>query len=231
MRPEFRAVIFDLDDTLYAQRRFALSGFAAVARHLAARVGVSAPTVFARLCRACRRGSRGVEFQAVLDEFGLPPSMAPELVEIVRAHRPRLRLPRTSRAVLETLRPTWRIGVVTNGIPSIQAGKVHALGLRPYVDTVIFASEHGTGRGKPDPEPFEAALARLGVSCERAVFVGDNELCDIAGAAAVGLRTIRVSAAGAGRVVTQADATVTSLRDVPALVEQWVGQEWCRDVA
>ena len=34
MPPERRAVVFDLDDTIYPYRRFKLSGFAEVARHL-----------------------------------------------------------------------------------------------------------------------------------------------------------------------------------------------------
>jgi hypothetical protein len=44
------------------------------------------------------------------------------------------------------LRPTWRLGVLTNGVPAIQARKVAALGLGAVVE-VVFASAHGTGAG------------------------------------------------------------------------------------
>ena len=139
-------------------------------------------------------------------------------------------------SLCRALRDKFNIAVVTNGIPAVQAGKLRALGLRPLVDTVIFATEHGSGRGKPDREPFEAALVRLGVSAQRAVFVGDNEDCDVRGAAAAGLRTIRlVSRATAGHR-SAADAVVRSMRDVPAAVRHidravLPQQDWSRDVA
>ncbi len=92
-----------------------------------------------------------------------------------------------------------------------------ALGLTALVDTVVYAAEHGSGRGKPDPEPFQTALARLGVAPGRAVFVGDDERCDVAGAAGAGMRTLRVYRTRAGLMpVSAADAVIRSLVDVPA---------------
>lgn len=232
MRPEARAVIFDLDDTLYPQRRFVLSGFSAVARHLAAQYGVSSAEAFTILCRVFRSPDRGREIQMCLQRLDLPTSITAELVERVRAHRPSLRLPSGTREVLGALRPDWRIGIVTNGRPPIQAAKIDALGLGALTDVLVYAAEHGTGRGKPDAEPFEAALTRLGVEPRRAVFVGDSEECDVRGAAAVGLHTVRVSRTPLpDEARTAADAIVASLRDVPAVVARLVGSTWSRDVA
>lgn len=232
MPREPRAVIFDLDDTLYPQRRFLVSGFAAVARHLAARCGVPARTAFATLCSAHRRGAQGRELQACLTGFGLPAELVWPLVEVMRAHRPALRLPPASRRALEALRPVWRTGIVTNGIPSVQAAKVAALGLRPLVDVVIYAAEHGSGMGKPDPEPFEAALDALHVPAARAVFVGDSEPCDVVGAAGAGLRTVRVwPARAAVPPSTRADALAASLEDVPAIAGALLQGAWSRHVA
>jgi FMN phosphatase YigB (HAD superfamily) len=45
------------------------------------------------------------------------------------------------------------------------------------------------GRRKPDPEIFQRALEALGVAPPEALFVGDTLASDIAGAAALGLRT------------------------------------------
>jgi putative hydrolase of the HAD superfamily len=45
------------------------------------------------------------------------------------------------------------------------------------------------GRRKPDPEIFQRALDALGVAPQEALFVGDTLASDIAGAAALGLRT------------------------------------------
>ena len=176
-----RAVLFDLDDTLYPQRRFVISGFAAVARHLQCVYGLDPRRVFLVL-RAAWRERRGLELQACVAHFALPTALVPALVEVIRGHQPAVRLPRRSTRTLLELRRTLRTGVVTNGSPAIQARKVEALGLRALVDTIVFAGEHGTGRGKPEAAGFSAALARLGVRPDRAVFVGNDEACDIAGA-------------------------------------------------
>lgn len=234
MRREPRAVLFDLDDTLYPYRRFVLSGFATVSQHLQARYGVRSADAFRVLSAEFRRGRRGCELQACLERFALPQSLVPTLVQLIRAHKPMLRLPMGTCEVLETLRSDWRIGIVTNGLPSTQARKLDVLGLRSLVDVVVYASEHGGGLGKPDPEPFEAALIRLGVEPGRAVFVGDSEECDVRGAVAVGLHTVRVSPRGSLDLAerhTEADTVVGSIRDVPVAVASLVGLDWRRHVA
>ncbi len=226
-----RAVFFDLDDTLYPRRRFVLSGFAAVARHLDRQYRSGAPAVYRVLVDAYRRGSTGRELQACLSHFDLPEALLPGLVAIMRSHRPSLRLPAPSRRTLRVLRAEWRIGIVTNGLPATQANKIRALGLLPFVDDVVYATEHGTKQGKPDTAPFVAALAHLAVEPHQAVFVGDDEVCDVGGARAVGLRTVRVHPPGTADVSSAADLTVHSVAEVPGVIDTLVGPAWSRDVA
>lgn len=223
MRPSPRALLFDLDDTLYPHRRFVLSGFAAVAAHLEAEHGIPARQSLLVLARA-RRRQPGQELQALLQTRGLPASMLPALVAIIRAHTPAIRLPRSSAAALRALRGNWRVGIVTNGAPATQERKVAALGLGRLVDTVVYADAVGTHRGKPDPTPFQLALARLGVRAARSVFVGNDERRDIGGAAGVGMRTI-LAARYAAPVLpepTRADAMVRTMLDVPAAAARLV---------
>lgn len=215
------AVIFDLDDTLYPERRFVLSGFAAVAAEVHRRFGVPCRDAFATLSLALRRGQRPRAFQSLCARFDLPEAVIPELLDIVRSHSPRLRLPFAARAVLGRLRSTCRLGILTNGLPAMQARKVAALGLAPLVDAVIYACEHGSGCGKPDAAPFRAALTTLGVSPRHAVFVGDNPWNDIAGARQSGLRAILVTRRGEPEDAgVRPDRIVRSLWDVPRAAEE-----------
>lgn len=64
--------------------------------------------------------------------------------------------------------------------------------------------------GKPDPEVFLTAAARLGVPPDRAVVVEDAVLGIRAGRAA-GIKTIGVNA----RPLTEADVAIASLADLP----------------
>jgi putative hydrolase of the HAD superfamily len=222
-----QAILFDLDDTLYPRRRFVLSGFRAVAVHLERTEGLSADRVFLTLARASRGPRCGRELQVCLARFGLSHVIVPELIEIIRAHRPSIHLPLASRRALKRLHRDWCLGVVTNGLPAVQAGKVDALGLRPLVDTIVFAEEHGTRRGKPDRAPFVAALHRLGVAPARAVFVGDDDHCDLFGAARVGLRTVFFGGYRRGPIEPpqHADAVVGALARVSRVAAALVNQQ------
>ncbi|MGE0813484.1 MAG: HAD family hydrolase [Vicinamibacterales bacterium] len=225
---EPRAVLFDLDDTLYAQERFILSGFRAVAAHVAAASPLSADDALEVLLDAFQ-DARGQELQALAVRAGLAPAAVPGLVDLMRTHVPDLRLPELTRAVLCALAPGWRLGIVTNGRPDIQARKVRALGLGALVSTVVYATEHGSGRGKPDRAPFLEACRRLGVAREAAVFVGDDPICDIAGARDAGLRAIWLPARAVppgDRTADVADIVVASLAAVPGAAARVLSPEW-----
>ena len=221
---EARAIVFDLDDTLYPFRSFQQSGFAAVARRVAADSGLS-PARVIRALRAARRTSRGRELQGMLRALGLPAIAAPELVALIRGHAPDIELPRETVRVLAGLRRSWRVGVLTNGLPSIQRRKVAALGLDAHVDAIVFARECGHRRGKPERAPFVAVLKRLATVPARAVFVGDDLEADVFGACRVGMRTIHMQRRGdpvrTGSPV-RPDASVNRLQSVPRLAERLV---------
>jgi len=218
--PEPRALVFDLDDTLYPYRQFVSSGFRAVASWLEREHGVSAALVTRTLCRARVVGERGQEMQYLCRTLGLRAALVPILVALLRDHAPTLRLPESSRQVLQRLRPSWRLGILTNGSPAIQARKIAALGLDALVDTVVYASACGDGRGKPAIEGFHVVLQRLDAQASSTVFVGDDAVADIEGASNVGMRTIHVRQAR--RPEARCDAAVATLRAVPFIAERLV---------
>jgi putative hydrolase of the HAD superfamily len=79
------------------------------------------------------------------------------------------------------------------------------------------------GHYKPSPQIFEAALQALGAQPAEALHVGDLRRTDIAGARAVGMRTVRYrglhddSGAGGGE---EAEFVVDSHRELPPLIAQ-----------
>jgi len=211
-----RGLIFDLDDTLYPRERFIRSGFAAVANDLQRRHGVPAGMVFRMLSQAFTGGHAGREFQALCGQLGLPQKEVPYMLRVFRAHKPSLWLPHESSEVLRMLRlDGWRLAILTNGIPSVQAAKVDALALAPMVDTVVYAEAIARG-GKPDPAVFYETLDRLDLTADRCVVVGDDPASDIAGARAAEMRAIRVARPGVMvDAACDADLIVNSVADVP----------------
>jgi putative hydrolase of the HAD superfamily len=218
MQPDRRAIVFDLDDTLYPYRRFVTSGFVAVAAHLERTCGLNARLAFAALTSASRGLWRGRELQVCLEQYELPPTLLPDLIDVFRHHEPRLRMPPVAADVLGQFRARgWRVGILTNGQPSIQARKVAALELGPRVDEVVYAAACGNGAGKPDPEPFAVIVDRLAVPVERTVFVGNDERCDVGGAERAGMLTIRCDAWVPNATPTAAGAIANRLADLPAI--------------
>jgi putative hydrolase of the HAD superfamily len=213
-----RGLIFDLDDTLYPRERFIRSGFAAVANDLQRRHGVPAGLVFKILSRSFTQGATGREFQVVCAELNLSTKEVPQMVRVFRAHKPNLWLPYESSETLKKLRHDgWKLAILTNGLPAVQAAKVNALALAPMVDAVVYAEAIVNG-GKPNAAAFEAVLDRLDLPAERCVMVGDNPACDIDGARLAGLRTMRLARPEVAVTPgADADLVISNIADVPRL--------------
>jgi putative hydrolase of the HAD superfamily len=209
------AIVFDLDDTLYRERRYALSGFAAVAAWAGATFGLPTAPLFRELVAALKRGDRARAFQGACARFGLNQAEVPRFVDVMRQHQPRLRLSRRVRSTLLTLAAGRPTAILTNGRRSVQARKVAALGVAALVDSVLFAADHGTGAGKPDPGAFLAACARLGIEPSAGIFVGNDPVVDIAGARAVGMLTVRVGTDAPSPGAPDADLVLDSVTDLP----------------
>ena len=119
--------------------------------------------------------------------------LVPELVAAFHAVRPQQLTPFPGvPAALRELRSLVPVAVVTDGAVAGQRAKLSALGLDDAFDAVVLGDGWGRAFRKPHPRPFRTALALLGVEAADAVMIGDRPDKDIAGAARVGVRGIRV---------------------------------------
>ncbi len=92
-----------------------------------------------------------------------------------------------------------------------------AFGLLSLLDVQVFSDE--VGFPKPDPRTFRAALDPLGVEPRHAVHVGDLRRTDIAGARALGMASVRISAHhDDASNLPEADAVVGSHAELRALL-------------
>lgn len=212
-----RGLILDLDDTLYPREQFVMSGFAAVARHVEFAHGLSADAAFGVLSRAYATAHRGHEFQLLCEGLGLSRDVVPSLVEIFRRHIPAISLHDDVVDALHQLRADgWRLGILTNGLPSVQFRKIAALELTALVDEIVYAEEHVAG-GKPAAVAFNAVLRSLELSAKQCICAGDDVLRDVHGARALGMRTIRIGRPGiAAPAGDDADMVIDSPRQLPS---------------
>lgn len=91
---------------------------------------------------------------------------------------------RRNRALLESLKARFRLGIVSNFYGNLDA-VLASEGLDPLFDAV--ADSARVGASKPDRRIFEWALQRLGAAPREALMVGDSPPADLRGAEALGM--------------------------------------------
>lgn len=217
-------VALDLDDTLYPEETYVRSGFRAVAAALALRWRVDEERAFSIMWDSLERNGRGTQFDTVVAELGLSGRQSvAELVRIYRHHEPDIELPNASRDAIEALHPR-PLYVVTDGHKVVQQGKIHALGLTPYLRHAYVTHRYGIHNRKPSSHVFELMMRRERARPQDIVYVGDDASKDFLGIRPLGFRTIRVlTGRHAPMVVIEADdaeRTVTGMAEVPDVVAE-----------
>ncbi|NJL32913.1 MAG: HAD-IA family hydrolase [Chloroflexaceae bacterium] len=96
-----------------------------------------------------------------------------------------LRLYDGAEAMLQRLRPTHRLGLITNGPVFTQRPKIEQFRLARMMDVLVISEE--VGIAKPHPRIFQLTLRHLGVAPARALYVGDSLRYDLMGAMAAGV--------------------------------------------
>ncbi len=196
--PPPAAVVVDLDDTLFPQSAYLEGAVAAVAGAAAER-GLDGAAVRSALSAEIAAGSdRGGTIDRALLAVGVPAAALRDhvraLVAAFAAHRPTALplYPGTAEA-LDALAAVLPLACLTDGDPGIQAAKLAATGLDRRLPLVVVTDALG-GRQlrKPHPAGLLEVAARLRVPAARLLVIGDRPAKDVAVAAAVGARAIRV---------------------------------------
>lgn len=90
---------------------------------------------------------------------------------------------------LEQLSHCFQIGIITNGPAKIQRQKLHQLQIERYVhpDNIFISDE--LDLAKPDPSIFTTWAHQVGIRANQAAYVGDNVLLDMTSAKHAGWQT------------------------------------------
>lgn len=185
-------VVFDLDDTLFAERDYVLSGFAAVDAWLATQLG---PTEFlACATRYFEEGGRGNIFDRALATVAptAPTDIVARMLAVYRAHTPKLTLGEDARVCLNGMRGRFRLALLSDGYLGVQQNKFSALGLADRFQCVVFTDALGRENWKPSRMGFERIMAELPGVPAGYVYVADNPRKDFIAPRALGWRTVRI---------------------------------------
>jgi putative hydrolase of the HAD superfamily len=183
-------VVFDIDDTVYLERDYVRSGFAAAGRWASRWLGIDD---FAERCwNRFTSGARGSIFNLVLTEtYGKAnPELVSALIEIYRTHTPAIALADDARESLAKLSSLASIAVISDGPLTSQSQKADVLDLYRFAAPVILTDMLGSGFRKPHPLAFQrveqSQLAKI--YC----YVADNPLKDFTAPKQLGWTTVRI---------------------------------------
>ncbi len=204
-RGRIRAVLFDLDDTLFDHRRARRAALRALREEEPAlgRIPLTTldqrnQTILERLHRArvltgalTIDAARAARMEELFRSFGAPLTAA-EAARAARvysrAYRAHRRAVPGARTLLRRLHGQVGLGVVSNNLRAAQKEKLRVCGLEPWLDFLVCSEQVGVP--KPFPEIFRVALVAAGAKARQSVMVGDSWEVDVLGARAAGLRPV-----------------------------------------
>jgi putative hydrolase of the HAD superfamily len=212
-----RVVVFDLDDTLFPEWQFVLSGFRAVDKWLRDTRGVSGFYDHAKALFDAR--SRGPMFDLVLARLGcsVDNRLTDELVKIYREHRPVLTLYEDARWAIDVFHARGSLGLISDGYLGVQQNKLAALHIAGAFQAVVFSDALGRHCWKPSPRPYQRIMELIPGPSSDFVYIADNPTKDFITARRLGWQTIHIARRDAvyhgveAASEFQADAVVTSL--------------------
>lgn len=200
--------VFDLDDTLYKEIDYRLSGFRAVVRQIERIYEVNLER---QLSNLIEQGSPDVLHELCV-AAGLPTAVKQTLLWTYRLHMPDIKLSEDVKAAISLIRQNAAgTAILTDGRSLTQRAKLSALGLK---DFLVYISEE-YGDQKPSCLRFEAVMRDL--PFKTYVYVADNPKKDFVAPNRLGWTTI-------GLVGTEENIHVQQTENLPReyLPSVWV---------
>lgn len=188
-------IAFDLDDTIYKERDFVISGYRAVARDLASidsafnydemvHVMTTAPVnPFDSLAEYLL--NRSIQ-QSITIDYDIP-----RMVATYRNHFPDIKADKSIAIIRSLIAEDYRIGLITDGRTSTQTNKIKALGLDKLIAPENISISEAVGGEKYTPLPFERMM-KLNSDISSFIYVGDNPMKDFLWPNRLGWATIQL---------------------------------------
>ncbi|MBN2065127.1 MAG: HAD family hydrolase [Sedimentisphaerales bacterium] len=192
MKKDIKAIVFDMDDTLYPERDYIRSGYRAVADFLADEQN-QAGEIFAILWDIFSHDPREKVFDQVLTRLNIDPDplLITKLIALYREHKPQIcPLPGVIELLAKLRAGGYKLGLISDGYLPGQQYKLEALGLKECFDHIIFTESLGRENWKPAPLAFEMMARALDTTPGECLYIGDNLKKDFISPNALGWHTV-----------------------------------------
>lgn len=181
-----KAIVFDLDDTLYSEKEYVRSGFRAIADTLP-----WVKLMEEKLWQAFEQRKSAID-EVLAAEGMYTDELKQKCLSVYRFQQPNIHLYDGVKELLGQFRADgYKLGIITDGRPEGQRAKIKALGLEGLVDHIIVTDElGGVEYRKPNKTAFVKMKETLNVAFEQMCYIGDNLKKDFIAPEMLGIRAI-----------------------------------------
>ncbi|MGQ9721296.1 MAG: HAD family hydrolase [Candidatus Jordarchaeum sp.] len=192
---EIRALVFDLEGTLYNSKELADEWRVQVFKLVREKTGRSDEEILKEFIKITKelegKGFRRPPVSMIIERVGITREEFYKAIESVDPSK-YLQPDSELRKMLEYFKSKWRLAMLTNLSRKSTLDILSALGLDSDIfDPLITASE--MEKGKPDPEPFRRIIKDLDLKPSSIMMVGDSISSDLEPARKVGMKTVLIS--------------------------------------
>jgi len=218
-------LVFDLDDTLYEEESFVISGFQAVSKYLSTLKSLEQSIEFKKMYKIFKEKGRGKTFNDYLKSNGIfSVKLLKTIVAVYRTHTPSITMLDEDRKIIETLTYQYAMYLVTDGNRNVQNNKIKALDIEKYFKKIFITHRYGLHASKPSIYCFQKIIELEKASWHDIIYIGDDPNKDFINLRKAGSITIRIIQGRFSRIKLsreyEADFKIEKLTKLPKMLEK-----------
>lgn len=198
---QYKAVIFDLDDTLVDRNEAVSNLFYIILEKYYKNTDKDKVDVMLEKFRSFDKMNYGEAnkvkvLKPFFEEFSSEVVMAENsMIEFWNENLPKCFTPdKKVLNLLDEINRSMKTAIITNGTTQRQKEKIKNSGLDQYFETILISEE--VGYRKPQKIIFDMAVEELNVRSEEVLFIGDNLVWDVMGSQEAGMNGVWYNPSG-----------------------------------
>jgi putative hydrolase of the HAD superfamily len=185
-------LVFDLDDTLFNEETYVLSGFKSVSKFLQRNNNIDSKESLEFMMKDLKENGRGKIFNNLLVKYSIfTGKRLRKLISIYRMHKPEIKLYKDAFAILNKYNNISKY-IVTDGNKIVQKIKCNALNLDKYMKEIFITYRFGIKYAKPSTYCFHKILDLEKANPGNVIYIADNPNKDFVNLNKEGFNTVRI---------------------------------------
>jgi putative hydrolase of the HAD superfamily len=187
-KDKVNCLIFDLDNTIYAEKDFYIKYL----EFLANKLNFSYYKIKSKLIKNHFYKKKDPIKQILVSAKIYSINNHNIAFNLLKKFKPNISISiATKNLLIKLKKKKIKTGIITNGNVEVQKNKIKALKIKKYFNEIIYARE--CINEKPHPSSFKKILKLMNIKKKNTIFVGDTYSTDILGAGRIGLRTMYIN--------------------------------------